>query len=322
MKKTVVLSFLFILFTILDSPKISSWGFYGHKKINNMAVFTLPPAMIGFYKKHIDFITEHAVDADSRRSIDEQEAPRHFIDIDRYGDHPFDSIPMLWEKAVVKYSEDSLKAHGIVPWHIQVMLGRLTFAFKENNINKILRYSADIGHYVADAHVPLHTTKNYNGQLTNQKGIHGFWESRIPELKGNEYDYFVGRAKYIDKSQYTAWQIVRASFAAKDSVLNFEASLNSRFDSDKKYSYETRGAKNVKVYSIEYANEYDRMLNGMVERRMREAILMVGSYWYTAWVNAGQPDLDKLVEIDTFDTTPLDTIYPPKQALQGKGHEE
>ena len=37
------------------------------------------------------------------------------------------------------------------------------------------------------------------------------------------------------------------------------------------------------------ANEYDKMLNGLVERRMCQAIITNGSLWYTAWVNAGKP---------------------------------
>jgi hypothetical protein len=32
----------------------------------------------------------------------------------------------------------------------------------------------------------------------------------------------------------------------------------------------------------------------MVERRMRQSIYAVASFWYTAWVNAGQPDLKNL----------------------------
>ena len=78
------------------------------------------------------------------------------------------------------------------------MLYRLTDAFKEKNQAKILKYSAEIGHYIADAHVPLHASSNHNGQLTDQKGIHGFWESRIPELLADkEWDFFIGKAEYI-----------------------------------------------------------------------------------------------------------------------------
>ncbi|MDQ3190562.1 MAG: zinc dependent phospholipase C family protein [Bacteroidota bacterium] len=293
-----------LLLFVLSYNVLYSWGFFAHKRINRIAVFTLPPNMIGFYKHHIEFITEHAVDPDKRRYAIEGEAERHFIDVDRYykyGDNPFEIIPKYWKDAVAKFSEDTLRANGIVPWHIDVMVRRLTDAFREENVNKILRTSADIGHYIGDAHVPLHTTENYNGQLTNQKGIHGFWESRLPELYGDDYNYFVGKAKYIEDPLETAWNIVKASFSAKDSVLLFEAELNESFPKDKKYSFENRGASLMKVYSAEYSKAYDEKLNGMVERRMRETIIMVGSYWYTAWVNAGQPDLKRLLDKKTTD---------------------
>lgn len=257
-----------------------------------MAVFTLPPDMIGFYKLNIEYIETHSVDPDKRRNVVPDEAPRHYIDIDRYGDHPFDSIPTHWNDAVKKYGEDSLKAHGIVPWHIQVMLGRLTNAFKDKNIELIMHYSADLGHYVADAHVPLHVTQNYNGQLTNQAGIHGFWESRLPELFGEEYDYMVGRCHYIEKPLDETWKIIKASYAAHDSVLDFERKLNAEFATDRKYTFEQRGGSTIKTYSKEYSAAYDKMLDGQVEKRMREAIIEVGSFWYTAWVNAGSPDLN------------------------------
>ena len=169
-------------------------------------------------------------------------------------------------------------------------------AFKSNDYDRILRTSADLGHYIGDAHVPLHTTRNYNGQLTNQKGIHGFWESRLPELFNDDYDFFVGKARYVENPLELAWKIVGESFAAKDSVLRFEAELNERFPSDRKYSFENRGASIMKVYSEDYSKEYDKLLDGMVERRMRQAIITVGSLWFTAWVNAGQPDLDLFKE--------------------------
>jgi hypothetical protein len=284
-----------LIFTLLLAAADSyPWGFAAHKRINHMAVFTLPPEMIGFYKKNIDFLTDHAVDPDMRRYADPDEAAHHYIDIDRYGAHPFDSLPMFWDQAIKKYNEDSLKAHGIVPWHIQVMMGRLTRAFKEKNTELILHYSADIGHYIGDAHVPLHCTSNYNGQKTNQVGIHGFWEGRLPELFYNDYDYFTGRCIYIEKTQAEAWKFVKASYAAHDSVLLFEKKLSEEYSDDRKYSYETRGANTVRVYSKEYSTAYHTMLDGMVERRMRDAIISVGNFWYTAWVNAGSPDLDQL----------------------------
>ena len=294
MKKFCLALILFSIFLfVVNNQEAYSWGFFAHKKINRMAVFTLPDGMIGFYKHHIEYISEHAVDPDKRRYANPDEAPRHYIDMDRYGNYAYDSVPHKWKDAVNKYSEDTLKAYGIVPWYIEKMMSRLTEAFRTENMDLILHYSADLGHYIADSHVPLHTTSNYNGQFTNQKGIHGFWESRIPELKSGGYDYWVGKAKYIDKPIEKAWSTVKASNAALDSVLKFEEQLNAKYSPDKKYSFENRGKTLIKVYSVEYTTDYNNMLNGMVERRMRAAILTVGSMWYTAWVNAGKPNLDK-----------------------------
>ena len=53
----------FLLFNMRESQ---SWGFWAHKRINRLAVFTLPPEMIVFYKTHLEYVTEHAVDPDKR----------------------------------------------------------------------------------------------------------------------------------------------------------------------------------------------------------------------------------------------------------------
>jgi hypothetical protein len=72
--------------------------------------------------------------------------------------------------------------------------------------------------------------------------------------------------------------------------------LNKTFPADKKYEMVMHGQKAIKEYSAAYATTYHKMLKGMVERRMRSAILKVGSYWYSAWIDAGQPDLNKLIK--------------------------
>lgn len=275
----------------------AQWGFYGHKRINRMAVFTLPPQMFGFFKEHIEYLTENAVNPDKRRYAVEGEAPRHYIDLDHFykpGEDPELAMPRTWTDAVAKYTEDTLQAYGIVPWHIVTMKNRLQKAFEIGDIDLILRYCADIGHYVSDAHVPLHTTENYNGQMTNQRGIHGLWESRLVEINADDYNYFVGKAGYIQNPLDFAWETVFDSHASLDSVFRMERELTQEFDSDKKYSYEQRGRVTTKVYSYEFSQAYHTRMNGMVERRMRKAVISVGSIWYTAWVDAGQPNLEKL----------------------------
>ena len=352
-----------------------------------MAVFTLPPEMMVFYKKNIEYITDHAVDADKRRYASKHEAVRHYIDIDHWGEYPYPDLPRNWIDVMMKYTElfivdskndtlkvfdnelivddvgdftlsggvmgiddknypktikydayhsffqnnilnnyykdewlvecDSLKKyfdkifelsdcqtvfakdrfseHGILPYHLMKIQNRLTKAFEEKNERKILQLSADIGHYIGDAHVPLHTTKNYNGQLTDQIGIHAFWESRIPELfADNEFNYFVGKADYIDDLSEFFWDIVLNSNALVDSVLLIEKDLSKSFPQDKQYCYDQRGESTIRTQCEAYASAYRKRMNGMVEERMKSSIYSIGSAWYTAWVNAGQPDLSRM----------------------------
>lgn len=281
---------LIILFVSLFLQTTLGWGFFGHKLINRQAVFLLPPEMMVFYKPVMDIITEHAVDPDKRRYLLKAEGPRHYMDMDHY--KPWDSIPLAYTEAVKKYGEDTLMRHGIVLWWIQIMTNRLTKAFEKKDKVLILKLSADLGHYIGDIHVPLHASSNHNGQLTNQHGIHGFWESRLPELFADaQYDLINGKAVYIKNLPAQLFSIIKQSALASDTVLKFEQLLTTRYRTDLKYSYEYRNGMVVKQYSTAYSLAYQNMLNGMVERRMREAIKCTASVWYTAWVNAGMPNL-------------------------------
>ena len=287
-----------VLLAVLAYNSVFSWGFYAHKLINYYAVFLLPPEMMVLYKPHIDFLFEHAVDPDKRRYAVKEEGPRHYIDIDRYGNYPFHSLPRKWDDAVEKYTLDSLMAHGIAPWWIQQMQARLTKAFREKDQARILKLSAEIGHYIGDAHVPLHASSNHNGQLTGQEGIHGFWESRIPELLAEkDWDFFIGKAEYLSSPGDFIWKRVLESAAAADTVLKFEKALSLSFPPDKRFAFEARNNVLVKQYSTAYALAYNNCLRDMVERRMRQSVFAVACFWYTAWINAGQPDLKALNNI-------------------------
>ncbi|GAB4375905.1 MAG: hypothetical protein Kow0075_02620 [Salibacteraceae bacterium] len=272
---------------------------------------------MGFFKKHIDFVSEHAVDADMRRYVVPEEAPRHYIDIDHYGPDPFEAVPRQWNEAVEKFTEDTLLAYGIVPWHVHRVYQQLVMAYGTRDVAYILKTASDLGHYVADAHVPLHTTINYNGQLTGQHGIHGFWESRLPELFADRYDFFVGRAEYISDPLDAVWEAVERSHAAVDSVLRLERILSERDNAPAKFTYEQRGASTVRVYSREFSEVYHQMLSGMVERRMRAAIRLLGCLWYSAWVEAGQPKLDEPLSPEQ-----LQQIAEEQKALEQMYHQK
>jgi hypothetical protein len=325
MKKTV-----YILLVLSLMPfQAKAWGFFGHQRINRLAVFTLPPEMLRFYKFYIGYITENSVNPDKRRYAVKGEAPRHYIDVDIYDKHYKDSavykLPRYWNEAVEKFTEDTLMAYGIVPWQIFRMKNQLVKAFEKKDVAAILRISADLGHYIGDANVPLHTTENYNGQLTGQTGIHGFWESRLPELFSDDYELWVGQASYLEKPQITAWEAVIRAHTALDSVLRFERELSASFPEDKKYAYEVRNRVNMRTYSVDFSRAYHDRLAGQVERRMKAAIKMVGDFWYTAWVDAGKPDLrdllDKKYEEDPMLKPDLDNPNPDPTNQKSRPHE-
>ena len=287
--------FIIWAFGFLFWPQIVvDWGFYAHSLINRQAVFSLPPELILFYKPHLQFIEENAVNPDRRRYAVVGEAEKHYIDLDHYGDSALFILPKYWPEAIKKLPEDSLRAHGIGPWSAYLTLLSLTKAFEQKNTAAILRLSADLGHYLGDLNVPLHTTKNYNGQLTGQEGIHGFWESRVPELQAKEYSFWVGKAEYIEKPQLAIWDAVAHAHAQVDSVLRIERQLTAEFPADQKFSYEERNGLTVRVYSRAFTEAFALALDNQIERQMKRSIKMIADFWYTAWVNAGQPDLRDL----------------------------
>ena len=394
MKQKIMLLFVGLLF-LGATPSDEVWGFFGHRRINRMAVFTLPPEMIGFYKKNIEFITEHAVDPDKRRYATKHEAVRHYIDLDRWGTFPFNNVPRDWTDALIKYSDvyaihengdtlhlfgenamsriiispdaqehtyksffirnilpeyyeeewnincDSLNAllanpipcqkafavdrfseHGILPYNLLRVYRQLVKAFSEKQEQQILRLSTEIGHYIGDAHVPLHTTENYNGQLTDQVGIHGFWESRLPELYADQqYDFFVGKAEYIDDPKSYFWEIVLQSHAEVDSVLRIEKELSKIFSLDQQYCYEERLGQTIRTYCQPYAAAYHEKLSGMVERRMCQTIKALGNIWYSAWIEAGQPNLKELTprELSKKERKELEELEQQFQKGEVKG---
>ncbi|WP_194776166.1 zinc dependent phospholipase C family protein [Pararhodonellum marinum] len=295
--------FLSLLVFFFLSDVLVAWGFFAHRRINRLAVYSLPPEMLGLFKENIQFITENAVNPDRRRYAVMGEAEKHYIDLEAFGDSAAYRLPRYWQDAVDLYTEDTLRRYGIGPWNVHRTTIQLTKAFEEKNKKSILRLAADLGHYIGDLNVPLHTTRNYNGQLTGQVGIHAFWESRVPELLSDDFDFFVGKASYIDNTQLAIWEAVIQAHTALDSVLNVEKILSDRFEADKKYSFEERGNINTRVYSKEFTTAYHQALDAQVERQMRKSVKMIADFWYTAWINAGQPDLKELqrkpMEVDT-----------------------
>ena len=286
-------SICFVLSFLLVPLVTQGWGFQAHKKINRLAVFTLPKGLFAFYKAHVDEITEWAVKADQRKSVVKGEAPKHYCDLDHYEKVlPFDTVPVYWENAISKYSLDTLEEYGTNPWNSQFVYQKLIAAFEQKNEEQIVKISADLGHYLADIHVPLHSTLNYDGQLSGQRGIHSLWETKLVKHFVDDYNLLVGKAQYIKHIPEKIWERQAQSFALVDSVLYLEKLVSKNIGARGKYQIEKNGSQTRKYYSNVFCEAYHNVLNGMVERRMRHSIEFVGAVWYSAWVDAGKPKLD------------------------------
>lgn len=278
-----------------------SWGSWGHKHISHAAVFALPTQMKLFFFNHIDFITEESVVPDVRKATmsDKTEGHKHYIDIEGFPITEIDSFPKTYADAKSKFGEKLLDEQGILPWHIAEMMEKLTKAFQNKDKSQILFLSGDLAHYIADANMPLHTSSNHDGQLTDQKGIHSFWESRIPELFGENYNFKVPTAEYLPNVAAATWSIIKNSHALVEPLLKADKTTKATFDPNKLYKKDANGALILskykqKIQSDEYATALHAALNGMVEKQMQHAITDVANFWYTAWVNAGKPNLDPL----------------------------
>lgn len=272
------------------------WGFSPHKRINAEAVYLLPKPVFQFYKKHKDYLSEHAIDPDKRRHSVVGEAEKHFIDLDQYGSslsEVEESIELSWTCAVEKFTEDTLREHGIGPWNALWSYHSLVKAFEENDKERILQVSAELGHYVADLHVPLHTTSNYNGQKTKQVGIHALWETRLPELFSDEYDFLMPEVTYLESPKKAIWEAVFESHSLVKQVLSNEIYISN--DSTlSKFTNDERNGRMQYTYSHAFSSKYHQSLNGMVEKRMKKSIALIASLWYSAWVDSGQPYLKNI----------------------------
>jgi S1/P1 Nuclease len=293
-----------IIFSSIIIASLSgiAWGTFGHEHINRAAVLALPSPMQSFFYNHIDFITQEATVPDLRKYTlnDKAEPPRHFIDLENYG--AMDTLPKTMEAAKKKYDDKFLSQNGTLLWYVQELMEKLTKAFKEKKKTEILFIAADLGHYLGDANMPLHTSANYDGQQTNQKGIHALWESRIPEVFGSNYNYYTGDAQYIENVQTEIIKIIAHSHQLVDTLLMVDKELKKKFTEDKLYKSRDGGIVKNKfgqpIFSDEYTTQFHAALNGMVEKQMRASVVATTNFWYTAWVNAGKPDLSSLDPAD------------------------
>jgi hypothetical protein len=279
----------------------SSWGFLVHRTLHQISIYSLPDSLQKFYFVNAKELVKTAADPDLRQKQDSTEKTKHFIDLDGplFKNKP---IPDNWELAVKKYTEPKLRQEGTLPWEIIKTKIKLTDAFRKKNKAQILLYSSDIGHYIGDAFVPLHTTMNYDGQLTNQAGLHSLWESECPQLFLENYNLFQNqKAKYLKYPSQEIWKVLRSSEKLVKSVLEEEKIASKGCDLKEKYKYQMRNGKEERKYTAKFITKYNTKMAEQINARLLKSAEMIGDFWYTAWVDANKPDLTDLFSFSEND---------------------
>jgi hypothetical protein len=254
---------------------VAAWGPTGHDIVNTWAIQTLPYEMRGFFEANRQFLVEHANDPDIWMNKDRYERKRHYIYLDKYGIFPFLELPHSFKQAVEQYGSGRVNRDGVLPWQVGEYSLRLTNAFKSRNWDQVKLEAAILAHYVADAHNPLHVTKNFDGQLTRQTGLADRYEIRLLDRYSKFFILHPEDVVKIDDPTEYAFQTCLEAYTGLDSIIL--ADLHAR--------------AGLPDYTDEYFDRFYSQIGATVMRAINEAAHDAGSYWYTAWLNAGKPAL-------------------------------
>lgn len=250
------------------------WGGTGHKMISSNASRCLPAEMNDF-KQWSQYLTAHASDADYRKGADNNEAPRHFIDIDNYSDFLSSGrIDTSMDALVKKYGLGFVMDQGVLPWAILDTYDSLKSNMSSRNWDRAKFFAADLGHYVADSFMPLHITANYDGQKSGQKGIHSRYESKMIDAYQSGISIGDSSAFRLENTTEKTFNMIYENYRYTDSLLA----------SDKKASSLAGGTSSDAYYKKLW--EYTR---GFTGKLFTGASVTLASFIYTAWIEAGRP---------------------------------
>lgn len=248
-----------------------SWGGTGHYKINMASGLSFNSDMTQF-NSWLSTLASHASDADYRKSSDPTEGKKHYIDIDNYSEFiSGGSIPLTLNAAIAAHGSSFVYDNGILPWATIAAFDSLESCFKRQDMAKAVLFAADLGHYVADGHMPLHITRNYDGQYTGNSGIHSRYESTMINAyisqiiyEGRETVEIQDVNQYIFDYIYTNYPFVNSVLEADD----YAKSINSNTSST---AYKQALWDQTKEFTIPLFSNASHALSELI---------------YTAWVHA------------------------------------
>jgi hypothetical protein len=265
---------VFALIALLPQ-NAAAWGPNGHKLIVNQAIDTLPADIRYFFEGNRSLLLQHVTDPLEAIERTPSERHRHFLYLDKYGRFPFDSLPRNYKAAVAKYTKAKLEANGLLPWQVGVYSEKLTEAMKAGRWEEAKLDAAILANYVAEAHDPFNTTENFDGRLTAQPGINGRFGRTLIDKYSSFFPMRPNDAVYINDPTDRAFEACLSSHSWLETILL--ADRNAR-----------RGENS---YNDDYFDRFYNQAAAILIRQLSDAATDVGSYWLTAWINAGRPQL-------------------------------
>jgi hypothetical protein len=271
LKKQIKYSALVIVSLIL-----MSWGYQGHQIISGNAALSFNAEMEEFHM-WVNALIDHASDADIRKQWDPDEGPRHYIDIDMYDEFQiYGTIPQDINDAIAIHGHDFVYEAGVLPWATKNTYDSLIACFQRLDWDKAVLYAADLGHYVGDGHMPLHITMNYNGQYTGNYDIHYRYESTMINAFGSQIFYEGDEISVIQDVQQYIFDYLYYNYNYVDSVLfadDYAKSISSN------------------TSSSEYRQALWEKTKGFTTLLFKNASHTLAELIYSAWTEAGKPDL-------------------------------
>lgn len=273
---------LFGLIALCLPTPAQAWGFEAHKTIAEHFISLLPAQLRPLFERRKAFIVERSVDPDLWRNLGfGEEPPNHFVDLDYYGKYPFSELPHDYDRAIQKFGREVVHEQGLLPWRTQEFYGKLQREFESLKrkspppyaADNIVLFAAVIAHYVSDGHVPLHAVVNYDGQLTNQHGIHSRWEAELFERHKTRIRIAPSAANPVTDPREAMFQTLLASHLLAEGVLQ----------SDQK------AAQGREFYDDGYFDALAKNQLSVLERRLNDSITAVAAFITGAWEQAGRP---------------------------------
>lgn len=255
-------------------PRLAfAWGANAQKLVMNQAIDTLPLDLKPYFESNRSFLVQHVTDAMETAEKNPAERHNHYIRFEKYGRFPFEALPRSYKAAVTKYGKSKLESTGLLPWEIGYYSQKLTEAMKLGKWDEVKLHAAILASYVAESHDPFATTENFDGHLSNQTGIHERFGNTLIERFSSFFPIRPNDAAFISDPTDHAFESCLSAHSWLENIL-----LNDR-----------NARIEAKSYNDEYFDRFYNLSAATLIRQLSDAATDVGSYWLTAWINAGRP---------------------------------